>query len=91
MHDRPLQEISHGLNSAHLPQIASRLVNFERFTAGRLSYIPGIVQLDESPAEPGVYSGEIITLRHQKPICIEKKNGRTLTLNVVHGPKAGHF
>jgi hypothetical protein len=45
--------ILHGLNSVHLPQIASRPVNFERFTAGRLSFIPGIVKLYESPGRAG--------------------------------------
>ncbi|MGA2404339.1 MAG: hypothetical protein ABSG91_21995, partial [Syntrophobacteraceae bacterium] len=29
------------------------LVNFERFTRGRLSYIPGIVKLWESPGRAG--------------------------------------
>jgi len=45
--------ISYGLNFAHLPLFASRTVNFERFTVGRLSYIPGIVKLWESPGIAG--------------------------------------
>jgi len=45
--------ISHGLNFIHLPLIASRPVNFERFTAERLSYIPEIVKLFESPSRAG--------------------------------------
>jgi hypothetical protein len=42
--------ISHELDFVQLPQIASRPVSFERFTAGRLSFIPGIVKLYESPS-----------------------------------------
>jgi hypothetical protein len=45
--------ISHELNFVQIPQIASRPVNFERFTAGRLSFIPGIVKLYESPGRAG--------------------------------------
>jgi hypothetical protein len=45
--------ISHELDFVQLPQIASRPVNFERFTAGRLSFIPGIVKLYESPGRAG--------------------------------------
>ena len=45
--------ISYGLNSVHLPRFASCPVNFERFTARRLSYIPGIVKLCESPGRAG--------------------------------------
>ena len=56
--------ISHGLNSAHLPQIASRPVNFERFTAGRLSYIPGIVKLYESPGRAGGLLRRIYPVAH---------------------------
>jgi hypothetical protein len=33
--------------------LASCSVNFERFTVGRLSYIPGIVKLQESPGIAG--------------------------------------
>ena len=51
--------ITHELSSAHLPQIASRHVNFERLTAGRLSYIPGIVKPGVVPWQNrGDYSGE---------------------------------
>jgi two-component system, cell cycle sensor histidine kinase and response regulator CckA len=38
---------------SNLPQIASLPVNFERFTAGRLSFFPGIVKLYESPGRAG--------------------------------------
>ena len=39
----------YGLNSWCVYMKASFSVNFERFTVGRLSYIPGIVKLLESP------------------------------------------
>ena len=45
--------ISYGSNTLHLPLFASYAVNFERFTAGRLPCIPGIVKLWESPGIAG--------------------------------------
>jgi hypothetical protein len=43
----------YGLNSQHQSLLASCAVNFERFTARRLSHIPGIVKLCESPGKAG--------------------------------------
>jgi len=43
----------YGLNSQRRSILASCAVNFERFTARRLSYIPGIVKLRESPGKAG--------------------------------------
>ena len=43
----------YGLNSQRRSLLASCAVNFERFTARRLSHIPGIVKLQESPGKAG--------------------------------------
>jgi len=45
--------ILYDLNSRRFSLLASCAVNFERFTVGRLSYIPGIVKLWESPGRAG--------------------------------------
>src|SRR5450756_2296433 len=61
--------ISYGLSSGHLALFASPPVNYERFTAGRLSYIPGIVKPCESPGR----AGGLLRRNYQSPTLHESR------------------
>ena len=89
--------LSYGLSSAYLPLFASRPVNFERFTAGRLSYIPNRVRTPLRRTNPekglGIDPGwvpiswdEALDELEKKLTKVRKEDPRKLKVTSFHSP-----